>query len=77
MRRIINALEQSACRGRTLPPAVFDQALFLQLLNLSGEQGARALLRDAVAIEADPSTLSDLDRLADLPAHSCIHQDQA
>jgi molybdenum cofactor cytidylyltransferase len=55
--------------GRTrMPPAIFPQSIWPDLQQLSGDQGARSLLADAIAIEGDPAMLADIDRPEDLPA---------
>lgn len=55
-------------RHRT-PPALFGAAWFDALERLSGDQGARALLADAVTVETSPADLRDVDRPADLSAN--------
>lgn len=54
----------TACRydDQTLgPPACFGSALFAQLEELDGDKGARALLRDAAALDVAPRELLDID----------------
>lgn len=56
--------------GRThMPPAIFPKSRFPELMALSGDQGARLLLRDAVGVLADQRILADIDTPADLAAH--------
>ncbi len=52
--------------GRLSPPALFGQAHFAALLGLSGDQGARSLLRAGIAVAAPPGSLADIDTLDDL-----------
>jgi molybdenum cofactor cytidylyltransferase len=55
--------------GRTMPPVIFPAKLFARLRNLTGDQGARHVLRDhaelirTVAIE---NAIHDLDTAVDL-----------
>jgi molybdenum cofactor cytidylyltransferase len=53
---------------RPLPPAFFPRAVWPQLLALSGDQGARTLLKQARFIAAPASQLRDIDTPADLAA---------
>ncbi len=48
------------------PPAIFGKALFPELLQLTGDTGARAILRDARKVSLPASQLADIDTLADL-----------
>jgi molybdenum cofactor cytidylyltransferase len=49
------------------PPALFGAALFATLDTLSGDAGARTLLRNAALVAAPPGELADIDTPADLP----------
>jgi molybdenum cofactor cytidylyltransferase len=73
LQRLIDAFqgERPVCstNGSTsMPPAIFPQSIWPDLQLLSGDQGARSLLADAIAIEGDPAMLADIDRPEDLPA---------
>jgi molybdenum cofactor cytidylyltransferase len=48
-----------------MPPALFDRDYFVELLNLTGDQGARHLLIGAQRIEAAPGELLDVDTPSD------------
>ena len=50
-----------------MPPAIFPRSMFAKLRGLTGDQGARKLLSDAIVVEADPAMLADIDRPEDLP----------
>jgi len=50
------------------PPVLFGAALFDTLGDLSGDVGARTLLRSAALVTAFPSELADIDSPADLLA---------
>lgn len=54
--------------SRPTPPALFGADWFDTLEQLSGDQGARALLGHAELVAADPRELVDIDRPSDLPA---------
>ena len=56
----------SLCNGVAMPPALFPRSQFAALIALSGADGARALLTDAVKIEADAWSLADIDTREDL-----------
>lgn len=59
----------TCCEGQRMPPAVFDRKRFDQLLSLSGDVGAKGLLREApqtAGVEADRVTVADIDRRSDL-----------
>ena len=56
----------SSCAGRIMPPALFGQQHFAALMNLSGDQGARVLLRDAPFVVGDARCLADIDHPDDL-----------
>lgn len=51
-----------------MPPAVFGPSDWPLLAGLSGDQGARVLLTDAIAILAEAATLKDIDLPDDIPA---------
>lgn len=57
----------SANGAARMPPAIFPRSMFAKLRGLTGDQGARKLLSDAIIIEADPAILADVDRPEDLP----------
>jgi len=48
------------------PPALFAAASFTLLADLTGDTGARALLRTATLVAASPAELADVDTLDDL-----------
>jgi molybdenum cofactor cytidylyltransferase len=52
---------------RASPPALFDASLFPILEALTGDAGARMLLRDAQLVRASPDELADIDTPLDLP----------
>jgi molybdenum cofactor cytidylyltransferase len=52
---------------RPSPPALFDASFFPALESLTGDTGARALLREAELIGASPAELADIDTPGDLP----------
>lgn len=52
--------------GVAMPPALFDSAFFWDLRAGEGDQGARALIRRAVLVAADPDELIDIDRRGDI-----------
>ncbi|UAK23218.1 nucleotidyltransferase family protein [Sphingomonas nostoxanthinifaciens] len=54
--------------GRALPPALFDATHFPALETLTGDAGARALLREATLVAAPPAELRDIDTIEDLHA---------
>lgn len=49
-----------------MPPAIFPRSMFAELRGLSGDQGARKLLGNAITVEGDPAMLADIDRPEDL-----------
>ncbi len=56
-----------SAKGTTwMPPAIFPRSMFAELRGLSGDQGARKLLVNAITIEGDPAMLADIDRPEDL-----------
>lgn len=59
-------------RGRQGHPVLFDQAYFKEIGKLTGDAGARSVIRahskDVIEIEVDdPGILQDIDRPRDLP----------
>jgi len=52
----------------TMPPALFDRALFEKLQGGEGDRGGKALLTDAALVHARADELLDIDRPDDLPA---------
>lgn len=56
----------SRAGGHISPPALFPRAQFDALMRLEGDAGARALLRDAQAIDAPQAWLADVDTPDDL-----------
>lgn len=59
-------LAASSCAGVAMPPALFPRAAWDALAQLSGDDGAKALLAGATLIEADAWTLADVDTPDDL-----------
>lgn len=53
---------------RPQPPALFGSDHFAALLETSGDQGARDLIRSGNFVQADPRELIDVDAPADLEA---------
>jgi len=54
--------------GRTrTPPALFGRSLLPELTGLTGDHGARHLLRSAETVVADPALVRDYDTPADFP----------
>jgi molybdenum cofactor cytidylyltransferase len=51
--------------GTRSPPAVFSRALLPQLTSLTGDHGARHLLKSAVTVTADPQLVRDFDTPTD------------
>ncbi|MDR7554221.1 MAG: nucleotidyltransferase family protein [Armatimonadota bacterium] len=62
----------SAYRGVVGPPAYFDRALFLELLTLEGDRGARSVIerypQQGVALPLPEEAAVDVDVPEDLPA---------
>jgi molybdenum cofactor cytidylyltransferase len=56
----------SSVQAIAMPPALFPGAHFATLTALSGGLGAKALLADAMLIEADPWSMLDVDTPEDL-----------
>ena len=52
--------------GTRTPPAIFARSVLPQLLELTGDHGARSLLRTASTVEAPPNLVRDVDTLNDL-----------
>jgi len=50
------------------PPALFPRSAFVRLLALSGDRGAKDLLRDAIPVSASAGALADIDTRDDLVA---------
>ena len=78
IRRLIETYQTSgmrivACQYGSVRgvPTLFDRALFLELLLLEGDQGARQVMetypRHVTAIEIPPEAARDVDRPEDLP----------
>lgn len=62
-----DAVVASTSSGRApRPPAVFGRSLFAQLLSLSGDHGARDLIRAGRLVEAPMDELVDIDTRGDL-----------
>jgi molybdenum cofactor cytidylyltransferase len=60
----------SSCRGIVGPPAYFDRALFLELLTLEGDRGARSVIESyptqGVAVPLPDEAAADVDTADDL-----------
>ncbi len=52
-----------------MPPAIFPKSHFPDLLALTGDQGARPLLRAAIGVPTEHGLLADIDTPGDLAAH--------
>lgn len=50
-----------------MPPAIFPRTIWPEFKSLTGDQGARKWLADAIAIEAKAYLLADIDTPEDLP----------
>jgi molybdenum cofactor cytidylyltransferase len=61
-------LAASSDGAHPMPPAFFPRAYWPQLLTVSGDQGARALLQNARLVTASAASLRDIDTQADLAA---------
>jgi molybdenum cofactor cytidylyltransferase len=62
-----DAIVASTSSGRApRPPAVFGRSLFAPLLSLSGDHGARDLIRAGRLVEAPMNELVDIDTRGDL-----------
>lgn len=74
LRALVGAFERggrivpgcSAAGAVKLPPAIFPRSCWAELCNLSGDQGARGMLADAITVPADAATLKDIDRPQDM-----------
>ncbi len=70
LKRIIDAggdhVVASANGTTPMPPALFPRRLFTALASLSGDTGARALLKNATVVPGDANMLADIDTQADL-----------
>lgn len=62
----------SALADRPMPPAMFGRAHFAALRGLTGDRGARDLLRAAVHVPSSAEALADIDRPADLWRASAV-----
>ncbi|KEO85255.1 nucleotidyltransferase family protein [Tumebacillus flagellatus] len=65
----------ASCEGIARPPCIISQTLFPELLALSGDQGARKLLRAGEGLRLpfdDPLPFFDVDTAEDY--HSLLHQ---
>lgn len=60
------AIVASDKTGVAMPPALFARAFFGELRMGEGDQGARALIRDAALVAAAPNELADIDRPEDI-----------
>jgi CTP:molybdopterin cytidylyltransferase MocA len=59
------ASRASGSGGWVTPPAIFSAAAFPELLTMSGDTGARALLSNAETVELAAGKLADFDTLDD------------
>lgn len=55
------------CNGTRSPPAVFVRELLPELAALTGDHGARHLLKSAATVTADAALIRDFDTPADFP----------
>jgi molybdenum cofactor cytidylyltransferase len=60
------AVVASVADGPPRPPALFGSGRFVELLAITGDHGARELIRGGRFVAADPSELTDVDTEADL-----------
>lgn len=60
------AIVASTSGAQPMPPALFAAGRFAELVNLSGDHGARALLGDAALVMTDADDLTDIDTAHDL-----------
>lgn len=60
-------LAASTDGDKPMPPALFPRACWPDLLQTSGDAGARSLLANAKLVTAPSHELRDIDRAADLP----------
>jgi molybdenum cofactor cytidylyltransferase len=56
----------SAIGDARMPPALFPRAFWPMLVTLSGDTGARTILRGAITVPGAPDMLADIDTRADL-----------
>lgn len=61
-----NILTASTEGTRAMPPALFPRSCWLDLLQTTGDAGARTLLANAHLVSAPPHELCDIDVPADL-----------
>ena len=64
----------SAHQGVAMPPALFPRGHWPRLAALSGGEGAKALLADAILIEADAWAMADVDTVEDLAAITRLYR---
>jgi molybdenum cofactor cytidylyltransferase len=64
----------SSVQGIAMPPALFPRALWPRLAALSGGDGAKPLLADAMLIAADAWSMADVDTVEDLATISRSYQ---
>jgi molybdenum cofactor cytidylyltransferase len=64
----------SSAEGIAMPPALFPRAFWSRLAALSGGDGAKAMLADAILIEADARSMADVDTVEDLATISRSYQ---
>jgi molybdenum cofactor cytidylyltransferase len=51
---------------RAMPPVLIGRSRFAAAMRLTGDEGARSLIRDATLVRLTPALLIDIDRPADL-----------
>jgi molybdenum cofactor cytidylyltransferase len=61
-----NDIVATQSAGTRSPPAIFARSMLPLLLVLTGDEGARRLLRTAATVEASPDLVRDIDAQADL-----------
>jgi molybdenum cofactor cytidylyltransferase len=64
----------SSVQGTAMPPALFPRAHFPRLAGLSGDEGAKPLLANAILIEADAWSMADIDTPEDLAAITRLYR---
>jgi molybdenum cofactor cytidylyltransferase len=57
----------SVLGSQPMPPALFGRSHYSELMALTGDHGARNLLKRAVLVPCAPQQLADIDRPEDLP----------
>lgn len=62
----VNDIVATESAGVRSPPAIFARSVLPQLIELTGDQGARHLLRAAATIEAPTDLVRDIDTPGDL-----------